>query len=244
MPSKIIQSVSIIAVFIFAVSCTVHRGQVISLDHGQQVPLNDRAIGSASVSYLLSIGGNRTKTLLNDAKADMLVNRPLGPNEKYVNIKFDVATSYYLLYFKQTYTLTADVIDTTASLSFVEKIPFCPDSLGCLHEKTDSIFDKKNEFVGYFIQFNEDEKIKYWKNDGSIKTIKPKKVYTRKGSRDGFKVGQTIIESKDFPEKGIIVAIGYESVLVKDQMNSIWELKYGKFERWVAPKKEDDGKVK
>ena len=94
-------------------SCTVHSGQIVSVDYGVSVPIKDRAIGYVSTVKFLGVGGNRKQQIYAEAKDNLIAYRPLEKEEKYVNMVMDVSARSFLFFRKERYFLTADVVDTT-----------------------------------------------------------------------------------------------------------------------------------
>ncbi|MDX1447285.1 DUF6567 family protein, partial [Lishizhenia sp.] len=168
MQIKVLKYLFILLAPISLFSCAVvHRGQIVSLDYGQPVPIQDQAIGSASVRYFWGFGGNSTDILLKRAKDNMIKNRPLYKNEAYKNINLNVSHAFYPLFSKVTYTVTADVVNVTQVSDYPNKMMKSTE----LFAFGDSLFNYKQEFLGFFIERQDNAKVKLQTPNGIIKQI-------------------------------------------------------------------------
>lgn len=66
--------------------------------------------GKASAKYFLDFGGYKHSALMNEAKQDLYKQHPLKAGQAYVNISTDAAIKFWLLGYKKTYTINADIV--------------------------------------------------------------------------------------------------------------------------------------
>lgn len=207
-------------------SCTVHKGQVISLDYGNTVRPENQAFGYSSASYFLGIGGNKTNVLLKEAKDNLVANNPLGPNQQYSNLNLDVSTSYFLIFTKQNVILSADITSTQAdNESAIEE-----QSEKQVFTRGDSLFSKNNEYVGTFKSEINNSQVLILKNSksGRQKLVKSKTwhVFKRHGSYKGYSIGEEVKFFGQFRGRGQIIGLGKYDALIRDNSNELNKVSY------------------
>ena len=223
MKIKFIHVLFCASILLLSLSCVVvHKGQMVSLDYGQPVPIQDQAIGSASVSYFWGFGGTRTDILLKTAKDNMIKNRPLNKNEEYKNINFNVSHSFYPLFSKLTYTVTADVINISQKSTYPIKNTDSTE----LFVFGDSLFNYKQEFLGFFIERQDNAEVKLQTPNGILKQIPEHDFYREIASFKNYQLGQHITFESDFFSEGTIKAFGYNRVLVDTKGDDSFEISY------------------
>jgi hypothetical protein len=225
-----------------SMACTVvHKGQIVSLDYGQPVRPENQAIGSASVTYFMGWGGNKTAVLLKEAKDDLIYNRPLKEGEKYVNVNLNNSTTFFLFLTKQQYTITADVFSPYAihpmlvdSSSSSAQSP--PLTAVRLFEKGDTLYSL-NGFEGFFISQEKGAKIKYFDTKGFIQFGKESKLYSRTASFKEFELYEKVVFSDDQSKVFTIVGFGLKKALLFDEYDqSMFSLYYDKLQKPVPSK--------
>jgi hypothetical protein len=204
-------------------SCTtIHHGQVISLDYGQPVKIENRAYGYASSTYVLGVGGNKTNLLLQNAKDNLIKNRPLGKSERYVNQNLNISISNYILFVKAKYILTADVISASDTSSYEPPVTE--------FIKGETLTLANNKVLGEFIGNKNDNRIFIEKTSENgvrkLKTRSRSKVYKIAGDFKGYKIGQTVKLNKDFLPQGKIIGLGMNHVIVIDSHKETAKVKY------------------
>jgi hypothetical protein len=203
---------------LFLSSCTIHHGQLIDLNYGQFVPVTQQAVGAASVSYFLGIGGNKTTVLIKEAKDDLIRNRPLKPNEKYANQCLNVSTTYFLCYTKQRVTITADIIsegrvDSSLIQASLKKRENQLFNIG------DSLATKKLKFKGVLLNqvVNLQARVRDRKQRIKYLDLDVKDIFRINGSYRGFSIGEEVYSKTNNYARGRIVGFGAEHVLVQDK---------------------------
>ena len=68
--------------------------------------------GTSTATYIMGIGGLAKKTLVNEAKQEMLKSNPLQSNQTLANLTVNWKSSYYLgIVVITKCTVTADVVE-------------------------------------------------------------------------------------------------------------------------------------
>lgn len=219
-----------LAIFLGSIfqSCTVHSGQVVSLDYGQQVLAEDMAIGVVQTTNVLGVGGNNHNALYKEAKDNLIANRPLRKGEKYVNVNLDIKTTGYLVGFVKTYTLSADVVamengeivyyDSLEELSDGAIVKIRERLKNELFIVSDTILFNKSRVgypgtVGQIISKSDAKYVVHYVSDGKAKqrSLYERDIYRMTGEYIGFKIGQ-VVEKNNFV--GRIVAFGNFNLLL------------------------------
>lgn len=220
----------ILLIGLFMNSCTIHQGQVINLNYGRTVSIPNQAIGTSSVGYFFGLGGNNSSVLLKEAKDDLIRNRPLQPNEKYVNQNLNISTTYFLFYTRTRFTLTADII-INEEQSISETNPTLERKNNELFNLGDSLISKSQKFKGFFIEKVEDSKVKVINKKQVYKLLNADKVYRKGGSYNGYKTGDQIDIKTEYKGSGKIIGFGKENVIVIDKYGSNHIINYNEISK-------------
>ena len=116
-PLKMKKIIYVLVCAVVLSSCTaMHEGYMtssVALSSNNFSYVKKGISGSASVSYILGMGGLATDALVSDAKESMLSENPLKENQALVNLTVNFKHSSYfgLLYMETTCTVTADVVE-------------------------------------------------------------------------------------------------------------------------------------
>lgn len=95
-------------------SCALHGGYIAnsaSLSSANFSYTEHGLNGSATATYVFGFGGLAKKTLVDEAKEDMLRNSKLADNRALANITVNFKSSYYFFFQQVTCTVTADVVE-------------------------------------------------------------------------------------------------------------------------------------
>jgi hypothetical protein len=105
----------IVGVSILALSgCAMHNGYMknsAALGEANFSYVNQRISGTASTQQVFLIGGLKKPALVNAARADMLKNHPLQPNQALANVTVDWKYSFIVVVTRTECTVTADVVE-------------------------------------------------------------------------------------------------------------------------------------
>ena len=107
----------IISIVSFLSSCAVHTGMMTgsaSLSN-PDFSIIKVVSGSASAHYFLGIGGLNKTGLLSVARKNLFLNNSLKRGQVLANLSVDYKTSFYILYWQTTATITADLVDFNSS---------------------------------------------------------------------------------------------------------------------------------
>ncbi|HPE57878.1 MAG TPA: hypothetical protein P5514_06170 [Bacteroidales bacterium] len=111
---KVLQ-ISILAVIaIFLSSCAMHTGYMnnsASLTEANFSYVKQSISGYAEAMYVFGIGGLEKEALVQEAKAQMLKENPLGPNQTLANITVNWKNSFFVIVNMSKVTVTADVVE-------------------------------------------------------------------------------------------------------------------------------------
>ena len=94
-------------------SCSIHSGSISTTEVDSETLFKDTAYGISEAKYFLSFGGLSQNTMINNAKKQLYLNRPLQTGESYANFAVDIKHTSYILFSKQTVTVSADIIEET-----------------------------------------------------------------------------------------------------------------------------------
>jgi len=222
---KIFLISSIFLVTILINSCTIHKGQIVDLNYGQPVSILNQAVGISSAGYFLGFGGNKSSVLLKEAKDDLIRNRPLQPNEKYVNQNLNISTTYILFYTKTKFTITADIISNEDNYSYDKKSSI-EMHRNELFNLGDSLISKSQKFKGVFIAKMEDSLIKIKNRKQVTELLYSNKVYRSNGTYKEFKIGEEITFKGKFSGSGKIKGFGLNNVIAIDEDGFIYIVSY------------------
>lgn len=226
---KRILSYKVILVFVVLTltACTmVHKGQIVSLDYGQEVSPQNQAVGTYSVNYLFGLGGTSTTVMLKEAKDDLIRNRPLKEGEKYVNVNLNSSTFFFLFFTIHRYTITADVLSTNPiikdnSLQSIDKTI----KTTSFFEVGDSLFSTFG-YEGLYVSQTDYGKIKFINTKEKIEYLNKNNLFKKLDSYKGFKIGQVVKVSVAYPNSAIIVGFGLTKVLLQDSEKTMLKMKY------------------
>ncbi len=226
---KRILSYKVILVFVVLTltACTmVHKGQIVSLDYGQEVSPQNQAVGTYSVNYLFGLGGTSTTVMLKEAKDDLIRNRPLKEGEKYVNVNLNSSTFFFLFFTIHRYTITADVLSTNPILkdSSLQSIDN-PIKTTSFFEVGDSLFSTFG-YEGLYVSQTDYGKIKFINTKEKIEYLNKNNLFKKLDSYKGFKIGQVVKVSVAYPNSAIIVGFGLTKVLLQDSEKTMLKMKY------------------
>lgn len=93
-----------------SVSCAFHSGNISSAPQGADFQYVSIAVGEAKSHKIFAIGGINRDALVQEAKSEMMRNRPLKAGEAYANVSVDTKRSYYLIYWQTKVSVSADII--------------------------------------------------------------------------------------------------------------------------------------
>lgn len=206
-------------------SCTFHKGQIVDLNYGQAVSISNQAVGISSAGYFFGLGGNKSSVLLKEAKDDLIRNRPLKANEKYVNQNLNVSTSYFLIYSRTKFTITADVISTDNNSS-TDQLKSIEKNNNELFNYGDSLISKSQAFKGVFIEKMGTSEVKVINRKQVHQLLNSDKVYRKNGQYKGYQIDEKISFKGEFKGSGLIKGFGTKSVLVVNKDGSKYTVKY------------------
>lgn len=120
MKSKTVAVGFFVAILLSGCSTTTHMfefyGETHESDGRDFFYVEYSVTGSATAGYSWAGGGNVRDGLIADAKRNLIMSHPLGPNQSYVNMSIDISTTNYTALFffngrvELTATVSADVI--------------------------------------------------------------------------------------------------------------------------------------
>jgi hypothetical protein len=217
---KYLYLVCLVATALSFHNCTIHNGQVISLDYGNPVSPQNKARGESSATYFFGIGGRRTNLILEEAKDNLVMNRPLEVDESYANVNLNISTSYFLFFNKTKYILTADVVPDADYKN--TQIPILTSNF---YNLGDTIISNQNDILGTYngkISKSAMQVLKRFKG-GDIKLVKVNidNVFKNSGSYKGFSIGQTVTLYRTDSDSGVLVGLSEDHALIMG--------KYGEF---------------
>lgn len=221
----------LIALGMAVTGCTVHRGQLVDLNHGKAVDAEDQAIGYASATYVFGIGGNSSNVLLKEAKDNLIENRPLRKGERYANVNLNISTSYYLIFSKTRFILSADVVSDENENGSASKLRgkfFFQLGDEVIYSDKDSL----GEFMGKADAETAIVKRTAKRGHQKFEVFPLDQLFRNHGKHNGFSVGQEVSYSGKFTGKGKIVGLGPTTVLIEDKANDrLANVAYDKIER-------------
>jgi hypothetical protein len=105
----------IVAVSALALSgCAMHNGYMknsAALGEANFSYVDQRISGTASTQQVFLIGGLNKQALVDEARANMLKNNPLKPNQALANITVDWKYTIIVVVTRTECTVTADVVE-------------------------------------------------------------------------------------------------------------------------------------
>lgn len=110
---KLVKISMFAAIAIFLSSCAMHTGYMnnsASLGEGNFNYVKQSVSGSAEAMYVFSIGGLEKEALVQEAKAQMLKENPLGPNQALANVTVNWKNSFFIVVTMSKVTVTADIV--------------------------------------------------------------------------------------------------------------------------------------
>ncbi|MFT5336488.1 MAG: hypothetical protein ACI9YL_000484 [Luteibaculaceae bacterium] len=167
----------------------MHQGQLLDLSYGSNPNESDKAYGYSSASYFLNLGGNRTNTLMLEAKESLLKNRSLVGDEEFANITVNVSTTHYLFAQKRTVLISADV---TNLKTLVAK----ENSAARSFKIGDPLYDIRSREIGTYAgrTLRGDILLKKNQKNGRLKFVSypVKNAFVHSGKSHGIAAGDTL----------------------------------------------------
>ncbi|MCB2219004.1 MAG: hypothetical protein KQI35_01325 [Bacteroidetes bacterium] len=112
---KNVTKLFMLAVFVaFMTSCAMHTGYMnnsASLSDANFSYVSQSISGSAETMHVFGIGGLEKQALVEEAKAEMLKNNPLQPNQALANVTVNWKNSFLIVVMISKVTVTADVVE-------------------------------------------------------------------------------------------------------------------------------------
>ena len=103
---------ALLSVFLMA-SCAIHKGTLqnsASLSTNNFSYVKRNATGSARSMLVFGIGGFLKKSLIDEAKRELLRDNPLQDNQVLANITVNEKQAVYVFVIVQEVTITADIV--------------------------------------------------------------------------------------------------------------------------------------
>jgi hypothetical protein len=113
MKTKLVTFVAIGLLGLMIAGCAYHNG---IMTNSASLSQNNFKIvkfakGESNTMYILGIGGLGKDAMVAEAKKNLLENFPLKEGQALANTTVDFKTSYFLIVFKNTVTMTADIVE-------------------------------------------------------------------------------------------------------------------------------------
>lgn len=221
------------AILLFS-SCAAHHGLISSSVPSGDVIYEDIAYGVAQTNTFFGIGGLSQDALVLEAKRELIKNRPLKAHEAYQNFTVDFKSSFWPFFNKNKVTVSADVIKPTTETSYEPYSDTYKKRLSGRYLSNelflvgDSVWHKKRRTAVINSIINDGTvRIEYLTKKDKIKTkrVSIKNIYTTQRNYKNLEIGGMFIfsEKKIHAEEnatnGTIIAIGLNSLIVKDRSN-------------------------
>lgn len=207
-------------------SCAIHSGSMSSHDISAKTKFVDVAYGTSNANYILGIGGLTQDAIINNAKKQLYVNRPLKAGEHYANFTIDIKHSYYLLVSKQTVTVGADIVketdkvdDNRFSESFLKTIT--PDQTEINNNSLFSIGDRvmlTNYKKGVIETLKGSNRVTIRLNNGKLVTKSINAIFNMETTYNGLSTGDMF---EDLALSGKVMALGYNKLIIIDKYNEL-----------------------
>jgi len=204
--------------------CAFHSGQLVADVPPAPVEHRDIAVGIASTTKVLWMGGLDKDALIHEARQEMIHNRPLVDDESYNNYSIDFKRSYFFIGTKTKVTITADVIapkDTITLPSYTSKYL---SEMNEGYSRYDTLFQigdsvlfggstfQYGEILGFDGRDNARARIQYRNSDGIVRvtTVTCSKVFVLLSHYRGNRRRLTT-------EEGNTVAFGLQGAVLKSE---------------------------
>jgi hypothetical protein len=223
--------------FFLLTSCVAtHTGVISSSSIGKPVKYEDMAFGVSQSSRYLGFGGHSQDGLVLEAKRELIKNRPLKQNEEYSNFTIDFKHTYWPFYTQTKVTVSADVvqfigetINDPYSESYKSKFLGKNFLKNDFFSVGDSIYDNKlHKGIIISIESSDRVRILYNTKNNKIRTKKISiyNIYSKTKASKEFKIGDWYVHTelnrqKEQAEVSTIVAIGLNSVIIKNVSNKL-----------------------
>lgn len=223
-------------------SCAIHYGSISSSSLYKSVKYEDIAFGVSQTKMYFGIGGLSQDALVLEGKRELIKNRPLRPDEEYVNFTVDFKKTFFPFYSQTKVTMSADVVrfqNETLSDPYSEEYKnklFGKNLSNILFSIGDSIIIKKAK-EATIISFKDNDNVRVLyktKSDKNrTKTVSLKDIYTISKPYKGYKIGDRFIYSlkpsgNEQQTSGKIIGLGLNSLIIRDNSNTIQKLNYNK----------------
>ena len=111
---KILRLLAFVSIIISLNSCAIHTGYMnnsASLSQANFKYVQSGIMGTANTTHFLGIGGLTRSAIVEEAKHNMLKNRPLRHNQALANITVNWKTGFYFIISTRKCIVTADVVE-------------------------------------------------------------------------------------------------------------------------------------
>jgi hypothetical protein len=237
------QVVIFFSVALLLSSCVAtHLGTISSTTVDKPVSYVDVAYGVAQTNKYFALGGLSQDALVLEAKRELYRNRPLKPNEAYINFTVDFKNTwvFFPVYTQTKVTLSADIINfnpdnpTQVFTDAYSKKISNPWPANPLFSVGDSVLIPRRK-EGVVLAFTDATKVRvlYLTKNDKLRTLtmSVNKLFTRSKSYKGFTVGDSYFFSKKY--KGTeeaanarIIGIGLNHLLVKEPNGTVSTVVY------------------
>ncbi len=200
-------------------SCATHSGSVALTKMDSDVIFEDVAFGTSEATYFLGIGGLSRHTMVNAAKKQLYLNRPLKTGENYANLTVDIKHSFYIFASKQTVTVSADIIkdNTYSQTNRYSENYINTQKFKGLFSIGDQVMNDRYK-QGIIERFNGNNDIVILFDDGHIGKESIHTIFNMKATFNGLTIGESF---KGSSYSGKIVALGFSELII---LNSKSEL--------------------
>ncbi len=109
---KLIAILSIVTML--ASSCAIHKGMMhnsVSLSINNFSYVKRNVTGSAKTMNIFGVGGFTKKSLIDEAKRNLLQDNPLNNNQALANVAVSEKFGMYFVVFVTEVTITADIVE-------------------------------------------------------------------------------------------------------------------------------------
>lgn len=213
-------------------SCSFHTGSISTSAIPPNSTYEDIAFGADQSVKIFGLGGTSKDALVFEAKKQLYNNRPLGPNEMYVNFTVDFKKTIIFFYSQTKVTVTADVIenhenqpDSIYSDNYQKKIEQGLLITDLFHVGDSVMDDKENKAIIISIENPKTVRIAYETKNGHLKSKKTSiyKIYTNLASYNGLKPGDKFHYTGS---QGIVQYVGLKNFLYLDESGEIYPCYY------------------
>lgn len=200
-------------VFIFSIifsSCTIHNGQLLDLNYGVTSPVSEKAYGYAKATYVLGLGGNKTSSLILEAKENLISNRNLVDKEEFANININKRTTFFFPIIKKTIFISADI-----------KNPSKLKNKSSFFNIGDTLYNAAKEKIGICLGQYRPDKLLIKKESirKKIKLVNTTECFKFRGSFNGYSIGDKVEapDSYGYYKEVIIKGMGLNHFIVRNE---------------------------